>query len=150
MIQRIQSIYLLINVICYTLILFVPLATINAELTLNAWFFGTNNGKVLAPVYLLGLTAIIISVLSFANIFLYKNRPLQNKLCVAIFVIIMLFMALLFFIYPEMLINKAINSATIDYTIWTIFAVIPLASTMFANKAILKDEKMIKAADRIR
>lgn len=150
MIQRIQSVYLLINVICYTLILFVPLATINAEYSLNAWFFGTANGDVLAPVYLLGLTAIIISILSLVNIFLYKNRPFQNKLCVAIFVIIMLFMALLFFIYPEILINKVINSAKIDYTIWTIFAVLPLATTMFANRAILKDEKKVRAADRIR
>ncbi len=150
MIQRIQSVYLLINVICYTLILFVPLASIHDKYTLNAWFFGTTDGAVLAPVYFLGLTATIVAIISLANIFLFNNRPLQNKLCVVIFVIIMIFMGLLFFIYPEILINKVVNSAKIDYTIWTIFAVLPLATTMFANKAIQKDEKKVRAADRIR
>lgn len=150
MIQRIQSVYLLINVISYSLLLFVPLAYINSDLILNAWFLGTAEGSVLAPVYMLGLTAIATIVLSIATIFLYNNRPLQNKLCVAIFIIVMIFIALLFFIYPEMLINKAINSAEINFTFWNILTVIPLATTMFANRAILKDEKKIKAANRIR
>lgn len=150
MIQRIQSVYLLINVISYSLLLFVPLAYINSDYVLNAWFLGTAQGSVIAPVYMLGLTALATIILSLATIFLFKNRPLQNKLCVAIFIIVMIFIALLFFIYPEMLINKVSNSAPIDYTFWNILTVIPLATTMFANKAILKDEKKVRAADRIR
>lgn len=149
MIQRIQSVYLLINVISYTILLFVPLAFINSGYVLNAWFLGSAEGAVLAPVYMLGLTALATIILSLATIFLFKNRPLQNKLCVAIFIIVMIFIALLFFIYPEMLINKISNSP-IDYTFWNILTVIPLATTMFANKAILKDEKKVRAADRIR
>ncbi|MDD2412529.1 MAG: DUF4293 domain-containing protein [Bacteroidales bacterium] len=149
MIQRIQSVYLLINVISYTILLFVPLAYINSDYVLNAWFLGTAEGSVLAPVYMLGLTALATIILSLATIFLFKNRPLQNKLCVVIFIIAMIFIALLFFGYPELLINKVSNSP-IDYTYWNILTVIPLATTMFANKAILKDEKKVRAADRIR
>lgn len=151
MIQRIQSVYLFINVIFYTILLFVPIANIGDEYTMNVWMLKDLNGLVLSPTYYLGLTAITISIISLITIFLYKKRPTQNKLCVSLFILIMLFIGLMFFIYPEFLIKSFVSESTsVNYTLWSFLSVIPLATTMFANKAILKDEKKVRESDRLR
>lgn len=151
MIQRIQTVYLFLNVIFYTIILFTPIASIGDSYVLNVWMLKDTNGTVLAQTFYLGLTAVTIILISIFCIFSYKNRLTQNKLCVSLFVLIMLFIGLLFFIYPEFLIKKFVSESTaIKYSVWTILSVIPLASTMFANKAILKDEKKVRESDRLR
>ncbi len=151
MIQRIQSVYLLLTTICFSVILFFPLATIDAKYEFSVWSFSTIDGGVLAPTYYLGLLSVIIVVISLVTIFLYKKRMLQNKLCVAMFILILIFLALMFFIYPEFVIAKTIGgNAVLNYSIVSIFSVLPMAFVLLANRGILKDERKVRAADRLR
>lgn len=151
MIQRIQSIYLFINVLFYSILLFVPIAYIGDDYLMSMWTLKDTNGITLSPTYYLGLIALAIIVISIMAIFSYKKRTNQNKLCVSLVVLIMFFVILLFFIYPEFLIKQFVSAATpMNFSLWTILSVIPLATTLLANKAILKDEKKVRESERLR
>lgn len=151
MIQRIQTIYLLLTSICFSLIMFFPLAIIDVKYHFSVWSFSEIEKGVISPTYYLGLLAVIIAVISLATIFLYHKRMLQNKLCVVMFILILIFLALMFFIYPEFVIYKIIGSnAIINYSVVSILSVLPLAFVLLANRAILKDERKVRAADRLR
>ncbi len=150
MIQRIQTIYLLLISICFTLILFFPIAEINDNI-LSVWSLKSSIGVVLTPTYYLGLLSLMIATISLVTIFLYTKRMLQNKLCVAMFIMIILFLSLMFFIYPEFVFYKMFGKdAVLSFSIYSIIGVLPLAFVILANKAILKDEKKVRAADRLR
>jgi hypothetical protein len=151
MIQRIQSIYLFLTTICFSLILFFPLATIDAKYQFSVWSFSEIDKGVIAPTYYLGLLAVIIAVISLVTIFLYHKRMLQNKLCVALFILILIFLALMFFIYPEFVIAKTIGeNAVLNFSIISFFSVLPMIFVLLANRGILKDERKVRAADRLR
>jgi len=151
MIQRIQSIYLFLTAICFTIILFFPLATIDSAYQFSVWSLSSVEGLVKVPTYYLGLLAISIALIATSTIFFYKKRMLQNKLCVAMFILMLLFLALMFFIYPEFVIAKIIGgNAVLNYSYLSILSVIPLAFILLANRAILKDERKVRAADRLR
>ncbi len=150
MIQRIQSVYLLLIALFYSLMLFLPIATFS-DYTYSVWSIKDSSGLGTIPTYYLGLLAVIIVGVSFFTLFKFKNRPLQNKLCVVMFVLILIFLSLMFFVYPEFVIAKMIGSEIqINYSIFSFFGVLPLAFVMLANKAIQKDEKLVKSADRLR
>lgn len=150
MIQRIQSVYLLLIVIFYSFMLFLPIATFG-NYTYSVWSIKDSTGLAGIPTYYLGLLAVIIIGIAISTIFLYKNRPLQSKLGVAIFVLILVFLSLMFFVYPEFVISKLGGSEMqVNYTIYSFFGVLPLAFVLLANKAIQKDEKLVKSADRLR
>jgi len=151
MIQRIQSLYLLLTAICYAVIMFLPLALINGKVSYSVWSLTDANGIILTQTYYLGLIAIIIVFLSIIAIFLYRKRMVQNKFCAALFVFIFIFMALFFFIYPEFVIKKEWgNDVLIKYSFYSIIAVLPIVFIWLANRGIIKDERLIRSADRLR
>lgn len=131
--------------------LFLPIATFG-NYTYSVWSIKDSSGLAGIPTYYLGLLAVIIVGIAISNIFLYKNRPLQSKLGVAMFVLILVFLSLMFFVYPEFVISKMGGGSEmqVNYTIYSFFGVLPLAFVLLANKAIQKDEKLVKSADRLR
>lgn len=150
MIQRIQTIYLFLITLCFTIILFFPIAEVNGNI-LSVWSFKSAEGAIMVPTFYLGLLSVLIAVISASTIFLYKNRMLQNKLCVSMFILIIILLGMMYYVYPEFVIKKAVGeNATLNYTIFSFIAVLPLAFVILANKAILKDEKKVRAADRLR
>lgn len=136
MIQRIQSVWLL-------------LATIITFLTLKLSFYsgtylannqyhqlnGTDN-------ILLMIVTIALGILTLISIFLYKNRILQLRLCIAG---ILLDLLLLYLYY------RAIQHFTKgEYAITAAAHVIIIISLIFAASGINKDEKLIKDSNRLR
>ena len=91
MIQRVQTLYLLLATIFTGLLLFVPLASSdisNMHADLTAWGIYvtdmTNNGlitQVLSHSWF-GILLTVTTLLPFATIFLYKNRKRQVLLCI--------------------------------------------------------------------
>ena len=137
MIQRIQTIYLILTfLVTGVLLFFVPLWT-------------TNNGKAFYfmqdQVYtiLLGLSTMltIISIIS------YKKR--QNQFVMGRLNIILNLILLGLFIYR--LLN--LSGETEEVSEKGIGMFLPIVSIVFislANKAIKKDEDLVKSADRLR
>ena len=83
------------------------------------------------------------SVLSLYTIFIYKKRPLQAKLCL---VTILIHFA--WYIALAALIHQ--GKADQNLPIVACFPLIAAILCFMARKAILADERLVRAADRIR
>ncbi len=126
MVQRIQSLYLficsLINLVyCYYLY-FID--------TLDNSFFGE----------LISLFPLIISIISFYTIFKYMNRQTQFVLNRLSIILCFVFVGILIFVFDL--------ASNFEWTnLVPIFSIILL---VLANRAIKKDEDLIRSIDRIR
>ena len=87
MLQRIQTVYLLIIVALTIAILFLPLAVLQSGdqlFTFDATGISTMAAQpeLIYPTWGLFALAIVISLLALLTIFLFKKRILQIRLCV--------------------------------------------------------------------
>ncbi|HPW66869.1 MAG TPA: DUF4293 domain-containing protein [Salinivirgaceae bacterium] len=137
MIQRIQTLFLLAAVICGVILFFIPVAS---AIDANGLIFVTGiEGSTKWYLHLIFYPCII---LPFAQIFMFKNRVKQikiGKLAIAYWII----WAVIF----------VILSLSIDNLKPSFGTIIPLLSILFiylANKAIKKDEDLVRSIDRIR
>ena len=136
MIQRIQSIWLLLAAACafagFKLSYYSGLKTNDATLQqLNA-----------LSTMLLMLTTITVGVLALLTIFSYKNRSLQLKLCL---LGIVLEAVLIFLYYRE--VNTFIQGT---YSLAALLHSIIILAFVLAARGINKDEKLIKTSNRLR
>jgi hypothetical protein len=159
MIQRVQSLFLLVAAVCFGLACFVPIGTLDivgmdcTYYIYTPWMLKNGGGNVVQETLYLGLLLVILAVISFAAIFFYKNRPLQSKICTAAIVINFVLLALALLFYPDYAFSQVRQIENLDevqYTLWALLYIIPLALLYLANKFILKDEKKVRAADRLR
>lgn len=136
MIQRIQTLYLLGVVVASGLL----------ELWLPLWI--NNNGAVILPM---GELPVFISFLASAMlallaIFKFKNRKLQfvlNRLNI----ILNLFL-LGSFVYRTL--NISGESQVSEKGIGLLIPIISIVFLVLANKAIRRDEELVKSVDRLR
>jgi hypothetical protein len=157
MIQRIQTVLLLVAAVCFAVACFMPVGTITTHETyysVTSWALkeGIPNGAIVYPTYFIGLLQVILAVISFVAIFLYKNRPRQSKVCIAAVFINFVLILLLLYVYPNVVFSKLwqVAGAEMQHSLWAMLSVLPLACLYFANKFIIKDEKKVRAADRLR
>jgi len=143
MIQRIQTIWLLI-------------ATITVFLTLQFSFYSgtliSNNNLHLADNSFHSLTAkdnFLLTVLTSAlgaalliNIFLFRYRSVQLKICIIAIIV----EGLIIFLYTQEL--KQFSQGTLD--IWAIFHLITLIALILAARGTYKDMRLIKDSNRLR
>ena len=149
MIQRIQSVYLLVVTILMVICMCSPVGSIIAS-TNEISEFGNlcitlpDGTKDYAPWALFAIL-LVVAALSFGTIFLFKKRMLQIRL--TIFSSVMLigyYLALVAYIF--MLAEETIFSAS-----WTIC--LPFAGIILnwlAIRGIGADEALVKAYDRLR
>ena len=155
MIQRIQTLYLLIIVILSGFVIFSPIAELINSADNLIYLVDINGISLVKPTgnifesNIWGLTAISMVVLFFSliTIFSYKNRIKQIRYCV----INMLFMVsyyafLLFYIW------SACNRLHTDWhlKLTTVFPIVNLILNFLTIGAIGKDENLVKSADRLR
>ncbi len=158
MIQRIQTLYLTLAFVAIALLFAFPLAQFFSEH--GAYIFSVTGLKNMVPGEpnafspLIFLPVIIVAVgiglLTLYTIFQYKNRSLQIKLTnIGVLASIALIMGV-FFLYIPM-IEKKINIVP-DYS-KALGIYLPLVALVFmvmANRAIKRDEKLVRSADRLR
>lgn len=136
MLQRIQSIYLLLAAANALGLIFV----------FHLWI--TNEGvTVFALDQLPYFAAFVVSgVLSIITIFLFKNRKLQFVL--GRLNIILNFFLLGFFVYLSLSISG--ETVVSEKGIGMFLPIISIVFLALANKAIKKDEDLVKSVDRLR
>lgn len=150
MIQRIQTLYLLAIVILGITLCFKPviqLVTPEEAAELQVYELSALGGAPLQGLWGLLLTTILIPALALIDIFLYKKRLLQARLNI--------FLALLCLGYYGVLaiyIWQAKLALGVDWHIlpWASFPLVCFVLTLMATRRILKDEALVRAADRIR
>lgn len=136
MIQRKQSLFLLMVLILNILLYFsIPLWKLKTE----EWVYVTS--------FLPAQLAILVSFLiTFATIFLYKNRKLQ-------FVLGRINILINFFAIGFIVATALSLPGEMEISEKGIGGLLPLVSIVFivlANKAIKKDEDLVKSVDRFR
>ena len=123
MIQRKQSIFLLLAAILGVLVI------------------------VNYPMWPLFLLILVASSLSVFTIFKYKRRPVQARLSILTAVLFLLW-------YPAVvLVNKFMMPSGLQFDMVNVWGALPLVSVilcLLARKGIMDDERLVRAADRIR
>ncbi len=158
MIQRIQTVYLSLAFIAIALLFAFPLAQFFSDH--GVYFFSVTGLKNMVPgganafhplIFLpLIIVAVGIALLTLYTIFKFKNRSLQLKLTnIGVLASIALIMGI-FFLYIPM-IEKKIDIVP-DYS--KAFGIyLPLVALVFivmAIRAIKRDDKLVRSADRLR
>ncbi len=141
MIQRIQSIWLLIAAACAALAFLLPVYGGKLQ---------TQQTKELltAENYLLAIAAAALALVPVICIFLFKNRPLQLKLIWLSILLCAVFIAVLFLATNNF--SQGQNFISKSYKLGALAPIGALVFLVLAFKAIRKDEKLIKSLDRLR
>lgn len=150
MIQRIQTVYLLLIVALGIALIWLPvlqLVTPEEASELHVWELSAIGGAPLQGLWGLLVTTALIPLLALVDIFLYKKRLLQARLNI--------FLALLCLGYYGVVaiyIWQAKLALGVDWHIlpWASFPLVCFVLTLMATRRILKDEALVRAADRIR
>ena len=156
MLQRIQSLFLLIVILTSSFLFFVPLITFISDLfylKLYVYEFvnltpdsGVQfNFSTVLPLLLINAGVI---VLALVTIFRYKNRILQVKLVRFTLLLSMLMIVGIFVLYPNIVIKS--TEAASEFEIGAYIPIINLLFLFLANRSILKDEKLVRSVDRLR
>lgn len=155
MIQRIQSLYLAIATALSALLLQGPVTKLIDvsgnlyELDFKGIHLILEDGTASMAEKTLPLTIILIliPVLFFISIFLFKNRKLQIRLTVLSTLLLTgSFLLILFYVFYTG--NKL--EADLIFTVKLVFPIIGAICGYLAFRATLKDELLIKSYDRIR
>ena len=153
MLQRIQTVYLLIIVALMVATLFLPLAMFQAGDQFYS-FDATGISTIAATpelVYptwgLFALTAVI-SILALVTIFLFKKRMLQIRLCIFNGILMLGFYGLFaFFVW---ILKDQLNDAALSVKIALSFPLISLILDYLAIRNIGADEALVRSLDRLR
>ncbi len=158
MLQRIQTIYLAIVAIACVMIFFFPLANYYNEIQGNykLFIYGIRcmdpEPKVLFPNYFtIPLIFLVVASLIFtvSTIFLFKNRPLQIRLCAFNMLTNIVLIMVIFFFYATRVKTMTQIEPEYNYT-GMVLPLVSLLFLIFSNQAIRKDEALVRGADRLR
>ena len=131
MIQRIQSIYLLIAVISMTLISFkVPIYYMNETL-----FMAQDDTKIF-------VLTIVGALLALLALFMFKNRKFQMKLIRLTVLIQMIIGIRMFMLFIKF--EVVLNNSFLFIMVFTLITLI------MAYRGVKKDDDLVRSIDRIR
>ena len=152
MIQRIQSLYLLLAAGLMAVLCFVPFASFLHEgevFRQTVWGISSTGETVakVVPTLPMGILAVLSALLPFVIIFLYKNRGLQMRLCIAE---IVLLVGMVIYMAMYLFRSGSDISDRIALSVVDIFPVLAMILVFMAFKRIMKDHLLVKSLDRIR
>lgn len=156
MIQRIQSLYLFAVSIIMGLMFFFPIAGYYGEL--NALKFNLLSIKNMVPdstlafspytTFPLLVLVLGIIIISIAIIFQYRSRLKQMKWIKINILLNIILIIGIFIIYSRWL--QSTSDASESFQTAAFFPLISLMFLVLAYRAIRKDEKLVRSADRLR
>jgi len=151
MLQRIQTIYLLVSTLFLSVFLFIPIFKFNSGNiifdTISIESLSVNQQVTTINTFPLALLAIITIILTIVTILLFKKRSLQMKF-ISYSIILLIGFYLLIAFYRFFVIDFEITSTTYSFSL-----IIPLISVILnymAKRSIKKDDDLVKSVDRIR
>jgi len=163
MIQRIQSLWLLLASLSVCLLFFFPVANFVPDLeSANAHavifdFYAHNikyaaesmESNLYAPLAKYTVIAVVLVCIltPFISIFMHKNRPRQVQLS-RLTVLLNAVLLVAFFLLSDSFAEK--SHTLVSYGVGVYVPIIPIACLLLAVRFIRKDDKLVRSADRIR
>ncbi|MDR0349163.1 MAG: DUF4293 domain-containing protein [Tannerella sp.] len=153
MIQRIQTVYLLIVAALTVVMLFMPLAVVqlaNDFYTLDASGLSTMTApsELVVPMWALMALASIITLIAFVAIFLYKKRILQIRFCIYNSILLIGFYGL--FVFYVWRITGESDFFHFSPRIALGFPLVSLILNCLAIRNIGADEALVRSLERLR
>ena len=150
MIQRIQTLYLLLVVVLGTLLcVFSPVQFLLPEATEYVSIHAIDKWPM-------AVMTMAVPVLALVTIFLFKHRMVQTRLnimnvvlCLGYYALLALYTAYVVKGY-EMIGDVSMAGADWYLNVWAGIPLINVVLLMMATRSILKDEALVRAADRLR
>ena len=144
MLQRIQTIWLLLAMACGVMLLYFPVWEIAAGSIAD----GMSNIGANSHPYLLGFPPVIFVTHAIA-IFSFKKRKRQIRLCnINVLLFIIYLVAALVIIQIEN--NLFENFHPGDFRLGAILPLMGIVFNLMAKSGIKKDEELIRSMDRLR
>ena len=148
MLQRIQTVYLLMAIAAMTAFLFAPVIRYEAPDVQYVRDIAAWDVKPFAMGYFIFLVAILEGVamgFSLIAVFLFKQRGLQMGFCLIALLVHLAATAYIYFFFQT-------KETPIDilYTWWNLAAIPPAVFLLLAYMGIKKDEALVKSMDRLR
>ncbi|SOD15469.1 DUF4293 domain-containing protein [Pedobacter xixiisoli] len=148
MIQRIQSIWLLLAAINILCLLFVPTigaSTDSGYYILNGSGLKLEGAKEQATNIPLLVSVILAGLISLINVFNFRNRKLQIRIAS---LNIFLILALSFWL--TQMVKSLGELKVLDIEPGIFLPLVAIIFTLLAIRGIKQDEKLIRSADRLR
>jgi len=155
MIQRIQTVYLLIVAVLFVTLLFLPLAIISSEnmaysFEVTGLYTLTTPAELVFPTWSFLAIDALIALISFVIIFVYKKRILQMRLCVYNTFLMIGFCALFCFYLYQFNKSPDLSECKIFLRFWVAFPIVALIFNYLAIRNIGADEALIRSLARLR
>ena len=157
MLQRIQSVYLAISAVMVAIFFFIPISDVQVGSELyvikaSGVYYQDVEGLIFeTPLLALGAVLFFTFILLLASIFQYKNRKMQIKLCTLNLVLLLISLGLVFLRSGDIPADLAVEGEkTITYSYGGLFLILPIILTFLAQRAIKKDDALVKSLDRLR
>lgn len=144
MIQRIQTIYLLLAAVLSGGLVFFVSFFINEDANTSNIIALLNENRFL--IKSIGIGFFLSSALSVLSIFMYKTR--QNQFVLGRLNILINFYLLGVLLYESL--NISGEASVSEKGIGIFLPIIVIVFLVMANKAIRKDENLVKSVDRLR
>lgn len=145
MIQRIQTIYLLLTTITAILFLSGEIFLFENDTSVSLAGLSANGGSAVDLVF----SALLLAVplFSFIIIFLYKKRKLQLRLALVLILLVILLLVFCgYYIYQ--ISGNADAGLVLNYKL--ALPVLMLVFSTLAYRGIRKDEEIVRSYDRLR
>lgn len=147
-IQRIQTVYLLIAVILMVVFAFFPALTFElGDKTVLYGALESGRAGVMHINPLLLTLVILISLLALIDVFLYKNLQRQMTVC---FVDIIIGIAMLIAICIQAFYVGNRDGWIVSWQWYLLLPVLSIIFLMMAHKSMSRDKKKLLDADRLR
>lgn len=154
MIQRIQTIYLLLAAVltaCTTFLSLGTFSTGNEEFTLQAFGLKNADGATVQPTAYMGILLVLALAVAVVTIFLYKRRMLQIRICVVEMILLAGSQAMtVIYYYLSCRVFSSVEFQAHSLKLPLVFPAIALIFTFLAARAIFRDEILVRSVDRIR
>lgn len=157
MIQRIQSVYMLLAALSLGAMFFFPLASfIGGDKDQLVYFVYELISKVpdsvpsvpfyfIYPILTLTILTILLSLFAIVQ---FKNRGAQLKMIRGAILLILVMIGVFFF-YCSPLLEEASGTLT-EYEIGSYMPLVALMFLILSNRGIMHDIKLLRSADRLR
>lgn len=162
MLQRIQSVWMTMTAALVLIVLLMPVITFSAggaDFRVMSYGIDVSSGEVLVgmeelvrPTISICL-AVLLAVAAFVpvvTIFFYKKRQVQMRLLGAEFILLIGGAALLGYYMWSYARIATENSDNYFFSFFPLLLVVAMLSNWFAIKGVMRDEVLVRAADRIR
>lgn len=158
MIQRIQSVYLALAAIALIVLFFLPVSSFLSEISYDKLYIThlkslTPGAEVLVPatkILPLAVLNVINIIVIIISIFMYKKRLFQSRMVKLSILLNIILLGLIFFIYSD-LVGLTVGSDAEYSDSMGLYAILfSILMLVMANRGILRDEKLVRSADRLR